>query len=154
MIPDLLIFPSSTATPSSPPGDSLPLHHLHKQPLLPTPPPHLLSPPPHFPGPHPVKLPLLSTPPLTIHPPQSWPPSHHSPLLPFPVPFLTSTLSFPPSSLSLSLSSLSPSSSSTNSMGTALPQTVLQKLTQSLSVLFLMLGVLFPTSTALLLLLS
>ena len=51
--------------------------------------------PSHFPGPHPVKLPLLSTPPLTILPPQSWPPSHHSP---------------PPSiSLSCSLPQLSPS---------------------------------------------
>ena len=137
MIPRLTNIPS-TATPSSPPGNSLSLTHLHKQPLLPTPPPHLLSPPPHFPGPHPVKLPLLSTPPLTILPPQSWPPSHHSLSLHFPVPFLTSTLSFLPflsSSLPLSSSSLSPPSSSTNSMGTALPQTVHKKLTQSLTVL-------------------
>ena len=78
----------------------------------------------HFPGPHPVKLPLLSTPPLTILPPQSWPPSHHSPLplFPSPVPYLHSLLPlliFIPF-LILTLST----SSSTNSMGTALPQTV------------------------------
>ena len=47
-----------------------------------------------------------------------------TPSLHFPLLFLTSTLSFPSSSLSLSSSSLSPPSSSTNSMGTALPQTV------------------------------
>ena len=47
-----------------------------------------------------------------------------TPSLYFPLLFLTSTLSFPSSSLSLSSSSLFPPSSSTNSMGTALPQTV------------------------------
>ena len=47
-----------------------------------------------------------------------------TPSLHFHLLFLTSTLSFPSSSLFLSSSSLSPPSSSTNSMGTALPQTV------------------------------